>query len=113
MAPEVLLGLKQKHEEFQTSATDIYSMGIIIHEMLTGEILKNPLNNYGKWNYNNVSYRLEKSLIVNKEMYIKKGISEELAVKIVELVNGCLKRNPTERLTTEEFANKLQGLLQK
>lgn len=67
-----------------TPAIDMWAFGIVIHEMTTG---RKPL------------------MSMNNDTLVSKQSTVEWDPLLVDLVQGCLKRDPSERFTSTEALN--------
>ncbi len=103
MAPEVL-----KQEE-QGAATDVYSMGLIIHELFTGMVPYSPIYVDARGNEKMNETRLQANITAKSDNYKnnRSGISEGLP----GIVNGCLKLHPQNRITVDALIAELEKLL--
>ena len=88
VAPEVLLRTPYNKE------VDIWSMGVILYYMLCGHL---PFKG------NKEVIIAEK--IVNDDLEFNDEEWEVRSKKVKELINSCLKKEPKERITIDEFLN--------
>ena len=88
VAPEVLLRAPYNKE------VDIWSLGIILYYILSGHL---PFKG------NKEVIIAEK--IVNDDLEFDEDEWENRSRKVKELISSCLKKNPEERITIEEFLN--------
>ncbi len=86
LAPEALI------EGVQTAASDVYSLGIIAYEMLTGRVPFEPT--IGE-NSVEVAIRLAK-----QRPPAPSGFNEQLSEEIDAVILRCLSRDPAERFAT-------------
>ncbi|CAL9066593.1 unnamed protein product [Musa banksii] len=103
-------------EYYQTSQltekSDVYSFGVILLELLTG---KKPVFSVEHENRQNLSMyflqamREKRSFDLVEERIMKEGTKQEL-LKIIQLIEMCLKLNGIERPTMKEVEHKLQSL---
>jgi len=89
VAPEQLLGAKAKTRNQPTPAVDIYSLGVILFELLTGQV---PLDGY---DYLQVieSVRKEKPLTL-------RALRPELPKTLETICAKCLEKAPAHRYNT-------------
>jgi hypothetical protein len=106
-APEVM------RREKQTPASDIYSFGIMMHQLSTKTLLAPPeecLDNQGN-TYYECPGRLDGDLHVSPSDY--QELPEDLRQEMADLVNGCLKLDPKQRVSSEQLSERLDSIFQK
>jgi serine/threonine protein kinase/Tfp pilus assembly protein PilF len=94
MSPEQIQGKEVDHR------TDIWSLGIVLYEMLTGEL---PF----KGDYEQAIIYA----ILNDELQLHDGLKTGISENLIEMVYGCLQKNPRDRYKSiQEFLDKLDNV---
>ena len=101
VAPEVL------SQGIQGTSTDIYSMGLLVHELLTGKILERPVESRGQ---PPSQERIKHDLTVSANDYIKVSSDPAVREQLAALVNSCLKLNPNDRVSTKILIENLETI---
>ncbi|KAK8693085.1 hypothetical protein V6N13_070682 [Hibiscus sabdariffa] len=108
MAPEYL------ENGLVSTKLDVYAFGVLLLEVITG---KEVAALYGDKD-TNLSDVLSNVLDTGKEglknliePYMLENYPSELAIVVVQLINSCLKNNPTARPAMDEIAQSLSRIL--
>lgn len=88
MSPEQLLG------EPQTTATDVYALGLLLYEMLTGLKLREGTDPVA---------------IFHSILYEPVSVPPSIPTHLADLIRGCLNRVPAARPTIERFTLSLSA----
>jgi serine/threonine protein kinase len=83
----------------QTTASDIYSFGVMAHEVITGELLRLGDDKYQDYQVDRTAYKEE--------------LGGSAGAKMAKLVDSCLKCDPTDRITSTKLEIELSAMLKK
>ncbi|KPJ67312.1 MAG: hypothetical protein AMJ43_05525 [Coxiella sp. DG_40] len=97
MAPELL---SKNAREATTSASDVYSFGLLLYEVITGKV---PYNDYEK------QYQID----LAKDKGILPEIPSYCPQEITVLINKCCARNSAERPSMDQVYNSLNSYHEK
>ena len=103
MAPEVIMRISQDEEDLDnnkieiTTKADIFSLGIIFHEILTGEL---PISNNQSHHYIGVAVGHGDNII----------LSDEINQDYAGLIQSMLQIEPSNRPTALSVFNSLSGI---
>lgn len=100
MAPEVFV------KEEQNASTDVYSFGLLMHDLFTHEILGERYID-GKPTY----HQRFNDIIVRTKDYKDYSKNPAFYNQLKTLTESCLKIDPTERISVEDLIFQLNGLL--
>ncbi len=81
----------------QTTASDIYSFGVMAHEVITGDLL---------------SFDKTQDYQVDKTAY-REELGSHAGEKMAKLVDACLKCDPEDRTTSKKLEKELSAMLKK
>lgn len=83
----------------QTTASDIYSFGVMAHEVITGELLALGDDKYQDYQVDRTAYKEE--------------LGGSAGTKMAKLVDACLKCDPADRITSAKLEMELSAMLKK
>jgi serine/threonine protein kinase len=93
-----------KNKQKVTTASDIYSFGMVAHEMLTGKVFKSSIEYQ-------IATEDKRDAEVSRSSYKKSKMPEQAKGHMHELMNECFRFKPEDRITAGDLVEHLTYIL--